>query len=115
VAALLTNPTEHILSSFFAKPRSPLQTQHIRLFVDEISGSTSTANPLHILEASINGISAFYIHAPSSTIASLVASPLVIFDRHLATQYDAAITKPHLLEFDVKDWTGDRASSQPKR
>jgi len=115
VAALFANPTEHILSSFFAKPRSPLQTHHIRLFVDEISGSVSTANPSHNLEASINDISAFYIHVPSSTTTSLVASPLVIFDRHLATQYNAATMKERLPEFSVKDWTSDRASNQPKR
>jgi len=115
VAALLTNPTDHIISSFFAKPRSPMQTPHIRLFIDEISGSVSTANPSHILEASINDISAFYIHVSGSTVASHVASPLVIFDRHLATQYDTAMMKPRLPEFSVKDWTGDRASNQPKR
>lgn len=115
VAALLANPTEHTISSFFAKPRSPMQTQHIRLFIDEISGSASTANPSRILEASINDISAFYIHVPSSTVPSVVASPLVIFDRHLTTQYDAAVMKLRLLEFNVKDWTGGRASNKPKR
>ncbi len=115
VAALLANPTEHTISSFFAKPRSPMQTHHIRLFIDEISGSVSTANPSHILEAFINDISAFYIHVPSPTAASLVASPLVIFDRHLTTQYDVAVMKLRLLEFNVKDWTGGRASNKPKR
>lgn len=115
VAALLSNPTEHTISSFFAKPRSPMQTHHIRLFIDEISGSVSTANPSHILEASIRDISAFYIHVPGSTVTSLVASPLVIFDRHLTTQYDAAMMKLRLLEFNVKDWTGGRASNKPKR
>lgn len=114
VVALLSNPTEHIISSFFAKPRSPLQTHHIRLFIDEISGSVSTANPSHILEASINDISAFYIRVPSSNVAAL-ASPLVIFDKHLATQYDAAIMQPRPPEFNVKDWTGDCASNKPKR
>ena len=108
VAALLTDTTEHVTSSFFVKPRAPLQTHHIRLFIDEMSGSVSTANPSHILEASINDISAFYIR-------STVAFPLLIFDRHLTTQYDAAITQPHLPEFNVKDWTGSRASNQPKR
>jgi autophagy-related protein 2 len=118
MVALLANPQEHHLSSFFTKPRSPLQIGHVRLSIDEISGSASaasTASSSRILEASINDISAFYIHAPGSTNASLVASPLLVFDRHLATQYDPAITKPRLPEFTVKDWTGDRASNQPKR
>lgn len=115
VAALFVNPTEHVLSSFFAKPRSPLQTHHIRLFIDEISGSVSTANPSHVLEASINDISAFHIYVPSKTTTALVASPLVIFDRHLATQYDTTTIQERLPEFSVKDWTSDRASNQPKR
>ncbi|KAJ4487878.1 hypothetical protein J3R30DRAFT_861953 [Lentinula aciculospora] len=120
------------LDSYFARPRVPpsLSEGYLRLSLDNLSStaymntaSSDTQPSTVTFSLSLNDMSVFASH-PSTGVneAEVSAYPLLITDSLLSSQHTSEHTHPNpssefpvFPDFDVMDWTNERACKQGMR
>jgi autophagy-related protein 2 len=124
--AALPGTEPHPMTDFFSRPLIPpkLPQSYLRVHLENMSASmlSRPSNPSDgdAFTFTLGDVSAFVFHQPSTEDSGLSASPLLITDHHLCTQYSPPHIHPGspddhddapLPTFEVIDWTDPKHKS----
>jgi autophagy-related protein 2 len=117
----------HAMTEFFSRPLIPprLPQSYLRVHLEHMSVSmlptqSSSASSAGDTSFTLGEVSAFVFHQSTTEDTALSASPLLITDHHLCTQYppshihpDSADPRGHapLPSFELSDWTDAQQKS----
>ncbi|KAJ7905574.1 hypothetical protein B0H14DRAFT_2660774 [Mycena olivaceomarginata] len=127
--AALPGTEPHPMTDFFSRPLIPpkLPQSYLRVHLENMSASmlSRPSNPSDgdAFTFTLGDVSAFVFHQPSTEDSGLSASPLLITDHHLCTQYSPPHIHPGspddhddapLPTFEVIDWTDPKHKTKVK-